>query len=173
MDKIIFALIFVCIGGIMKHENEKIKYERYQKQQKIKNKILQKIQATINQLLNDINNQTAASLNRFKINKSNVIYLSPGDHIAIDRYIPIPYTHHGIFVGNNQVIHYVYPGIVQKTDLSVFRYYSDGIIYKIQSYSPLSPEQIIQLAHSKIGTKNYDFVTNNCETFARWCRYGG
>lgn len=171
MDKFIFACIFLFAGAVIKNENEKLKYERYKKEQETKNKFLKKVRHVLNQIMNDIENQTGAAYHFVK-KKEPIIYLSPGDHIAIDRYFPVPYSHHGIFVGNGQVIHYVPPGIVKLTDLSTFKDYSDGLIYKIESITSLTPEQICKLAYSKIGEKNYDYVMNNCETFSRWCRYG-
>lgn len=172
MYNFIGGLLVLLVGKFLYNENEKLKYKRYKKEKNASNVVISKIYKIQNQILNDINNQTKAAVNVFTKKKNSTIYLTPGDHIAIDRYFPIPYSHHGIFVGNNQVIHYTLPGIIKLTNLSEFRDYSDGLIYKIDSISNLSPEHIIKLAYSKIGEKDYDFVMNNCETFARWCRYG-
>lgn len=171
MDKLIIGFILAIAGGIVYNENEKLKYERYRKEVESKTQLERNIRHTINQLINSVSNQTTAVWNLAN-HKKKILYLNPGDHIAIDRFFPMPYTHHGIYIGNNQAIHYVPPGIIQETGLDEFRYYSDGYIYKVDSETQLSPEQIINIAKSKIGEKNYDYIMNNCETFTRLCRYG-
>lgn len=37
---------------------------------------------------------------------------------------------------------------------------------------PLPVTTIIKRARSKVGTQDYHLLENNCEHFARWCRYG-
>jgi hypothetical protein len=37
---------------------------------------------------------------------------------------------------------------------------------------PLPVPEIIKRALSRVGTKDYHLAFNNCEHFARWCRYG-
>ncbi|GMS81238.1 hypothetical protein PENTCL1PPCAC_30323, partial [Pristionchus entomophagus] len=37
---------------------------------------------------------------------------------------------------------------------------------------PRSPEEIIEMAKQKLGESEYNLVTNNCEHFANYCRYG-
>uniref|UniRef100_A0A0N4ZPN8 LRAT domain-containing protein n=1 Tax=Parastrongyloides trichosuri TaxID=131310 RepID=A0A0N4ZPN8_PARTI len=48
---------------------------------------------------------------------------------------------------------------------------------RINNYSdnetePLKGPIIIKKAESKLGCTEYNLITNNCEHFARWCRYG-
>jgi len=38
--------------------------------------------------------------------------------------------------------------------------------------SPLSTDQIIRNALSRIGEEGYNLIWKNCEHFATWCRYG-
>ncbi|XP_025114503.1 HRAS-like suppressor 2 [Pomacea canaliculata] len=38
--------------------------------------------------------------------------------------------------------------------------------------SVFAPDEIVERAMSKLGRKDYDIFTNNCEHFATWCRYG-
>ncbi|KAH7714702.1 NC domain containing protein [Aphelenchoides avenae] len=40
------------------------------------------------------------------------------------------------------------------------------------SYPPLTEEEILQRAHSRLGESSYHLAKNNCEHFVRWCRNG-
>jgi len=40
------------------------------------------------------------------------------------------------------------------------------------SYHIYSPEETVQRAESRLGEKNYNIATNNCEHFAIWCKTG-
>ena len=105
-----------------------------------------------------------------------IAVLQPGDHIRVKR---DHYYHHGIFVGNNEVIHYTGESgdgfakpkevLVRKTSLEFFL--QDGVaehaLYNKKEKRLLrKPEEIVKLAKSKIGEGHYNIVINNCETFA-------
>ena len=88
----------------------------------------------------------------------------------------IPYTHHGIFVGNNNVLHYALDGdniTIKEDSLEVF---AGGrkIHLKSEKESPLSysREQAIFRAYKRFNEKEYNLLINNCENFVRWCRNG-
>ncbi len=86
------------------------------------------------------------------------------------------YTHHGIYVGDKEVIHYagLSEGLntapVEKTSLSKFL---DGNKYTIREhpYTKFSAGEIIKRAYSRLEEDNYNVIFNNCEHFVNWCIY--
>ena len=100
--------------------------------------------------------------------------MAKGDHIYVTR--PLGYTHHGIDCGDGTVIHFTgEPG--KKSDASIARsmmadFALDSIVH-IRDYSAKDDSQVvIDRAKSKLGSKDYNLVTNNCEHFATWCCTG-
>jgi len=103
--------------------------------------------------------------------------LHPGSHLSVSRGF---YDHHGIYIGNNQVIHYsgfaeaFNKGSIEQTTLenflggrdqfTVVNYPSNTVIYTNQ--------QIIDRAYRCLGENDYNLVFNNCEHFACWCVTG-
>ncbi|WP_073564928.1 lecithin retinol acyltransferase family protein [Archangium sp. Cb G35] len=101
-----------------------------------------------------------------------------GTHIQVGR---LGYTHHGIYVGRNQVVHYSGfhefggKGSVSITTLSEF---CDG--QQAQEYprarllkgSAFLAEEIVCRAKSRLGEDSYNVFFNNCEHFANWCTHG-
>lgn len=107
--------------------------------------------------------------------------LKPGDHIRVKREY---YYHHGVYVGDDFVVHYTgvdndcvsHPNdvSVMKTSLDFFA--KEGIVEKaslsmLEKIHKRSNEEAVKLALEAIGTKNYDFLHNNCEDFANRCCY--
>ncbi|OON95976.1 MAG: hypothetical protein ATN36_06880 [Epulopiscium sp. Nele67-Bin005] len=99
----------------------------------------------------------------------NIVF-SMGDHLFVNRF---GYTHHGIYIGNGAVIHYLRAS-VQIADLKTF---ADGEIIQrkddSQSLLSYTPKEAVLRAYSRLGEDNYNLFTNNCESFVRWCRNGG
>ncbi len=110
-----------------------------------------------------------------------------GDILAVQRKNAI-YIHYGIYVGDNQVVHFSGPVgddvnnpknvQIRKTSLEDFL---RGDPLKIQvideTRRKFTPEQVVQRALDNVGksevvTGKYNFVMNNCEHFATWCVYG-
>ncbi|MDR0550097.1 MAG: lecithin retinol acyltransferase family protein [Deltaproteobacteria bacterium] len=97
---------------------------------------------------------------------------NPGEHLAITR--PI-YTHHGIYVGANNVIHYQEKGLcIAETSLEVFADFfslpTPNPIYVVNHPAPkFSPPIVVERAKSRLNEKQYNLVTNNCEHFCNWC----
>ena len=105
-----------------------------------------------------------------------------GDQIRVNRGI---YSHHGIYVDDEHVIHFasLVPGhetdpstaSVVVTDLKTFlkdgelevRVYSDEEKKKVRD-----PQEIVNYAYSCLGRKGYNIVTNNCEHFSNECAFG-
>lgn len=100
-----------------------------------------------------------------------------GDHIYIKK---SGYTHHGIYIGRNSVIHYagyaeIFKSIfglsdnsVQKIPLSLFEKESPAILYKGKS-EKFSRDEVVERAHSRLGEDLYSLFSNNCEHFCNWC----
>jgi hypothetical protein len=87
-----------------------------------------------------------------------------GSHLITPR---ICYTHHGIYIGQNRVIHLTSKSKVEEVSLSEF---TDGNGYSIQSFrSKFSRYEIIDRALSRLGNDNYNVIFNNCEHFCHWC----
>lgn len=103
--------------------------------------------------------------------------LHPGSHLSVSRGV---YDHHGIYIGNNQVIHYsgfaeaFNKGCIEQTTLEKFlggrdqftvvNYPSNKVLYTNQ--------QIVERAYRCLGEDHYNLVFNNCEHFACWCVTG-
>lgn len=108
----------------------------------------------------------------------------PGDHICVERLGGL-YTHHGIYIGDDTVIHFAPPADIEILDwenakvssTSLSEFLQGGKI-KVKVFSEaekatLYPvEQIINNARSSLGSGNYHLIFNNCEHFANACTLG-
>ena len=96
-------------------------------------------------------------------------YFEIGEHIYVQRCF---YTHHGIYVGNGRVIHYLKER-VSETSINSF---ADGakVFKKTEKQSPrhFLKKEAIKRAYSRLGENNYNLAINNCDSFVRWCRNG-
>lgn len=107
-----------------------------------------------------------------------------GDHIRVQRMNGV-YAHHGIYVSDEEVIHFTgkdddsildwsKPEVIQ-TDLA---YFLKGGILEVKEYTDeefadlYSPEQIVTYARACLGDKGYNLIFNNCEHFANVCTLG-
>lgn len=103
--------------------------------------------------------------------------LERGDHIWVSRKAGA-YAHHGIYIGGEQVIHYVgEPGEEGKRSAPIRRTtleeFAKGGHVKVLRYRLcLEPAEVVARAQGKIGQKQYDLTFNNCEHFATWCKTG-
>ena len=88
-----------------------------------------------------------------------------GNHIKVCRGI---YYHHGIYVGNGQVIHYKSHGIVM-TSLEEF---SEGADIEVVYHTNQNFAETVNRAYERLGENLYNLVVNNCESFANWCATG-
>jgi hypothetical protein len=101
--------------------------------------------------------------------------LKRGDHIYISR---LTCDHHGIYLGNEQVIDYCNSNKSGKTaNVIRIRSLQDFLQGQkelwIKKYAHCeSPEQTIQKAKSRLGEYKYCIFQNNCEHFAYWCKTG-
>lgn len=106
----------------------------------------------------------------------------PGDilRVFLDRFY-----HYGIYVGEDQVIHYaaengfslanLYKLEVTKTSVEIFSQGNSVEIWKLPQ--PLvnkrfAPSEIVEKAEAAIGEALYDLLYNNCEHFVCRCSTG-
>ncbi|WP_197386276.1 lecithin retinol acyltransferase family protein [Ralstonia pseudosolanacearum] len=97
-----------------------------------------------------------------------------GAHLVTERK---GYEHHGIYVGNGQVIHYAgfsrrqHRGPVEK--ISVARFACGFAVYiKFEACPRYDGEEVTRRAGSRLGENDYRLLTNNCEHFCSWCLFG-
>ena len=98
--------------------------------------------------------------------------LTLGDHLAVQR---LGYSHHGLYVGDRQVIHYQGPfanddrtGQIVLCSLDDF--HSEQPLQVLSHPSrPFSPEECVARAFSRLGEQDYHLLFNNCEHFVQWC----
>lgn len=105
-----------------------------------------------------------------------------GSHIRVNRGL---YFHHGVYIGDGQVIHFTgrdedsvldwsKPEVIE-TDLNYFL--KDGVLevkeYNDEELKDLYPvNHIVAYAKACLGDKGYNLVFNNCEHFANTCTLG-
>ena len=87
------------------------------------------------------------------------------------------YTHHGIYIGNGNVIHYSTSAdeMIEIHPVTLEEFSNGNTIYYLpRDKSPLtySKEEAVERAWRRVGEENYNLVINNCEQFVRWCRCG-
>ena len=97
-----------------------------------------------------------------------------GDHLVTPR---TGYSHHGIYIGNNEVIHYsggstgLNKGTVCVTSLSGFQY-GESVRIKYHEERAFEADDTVARAYSRLGEDEYSLLSNNCEHFATWCIHG-
>lgn len=107
-----------------------------------------------------------------------------GDHIRVKRMHGL-YTHHGIYVSDNEVIHFTgtdddnimdsSKNMVISSDLNFFLKYGELEVkeYTDEEFQDLyAPDQIVAYARSCLGDDGYNLIFNNCEHFANVCTLG-
>nr|WP_314901556.1 lecithin retinol acyltransferase family protein [uncultured Deefgea sp.] len=101
--------------------------------------------------------------------------MEKGDHLISAR---TGYSHHGIYIGHDQVIHYsgssfgeFQSGTIEIVDLETF---CQGNGFTIQAYRFrfYCREESIERAQSRLGEDWYNVLLNNCEHFVTWCIQG-
>ncbi len=94
-----------------------------------------------------------------------------GDHLKSFRGL---YTHHGIYIGDDNVIHYsglsdgLQSGPVEEVSLNEF---CSGNDYEIVTHDEreYSRAESVRRAQSRLGEDAYSLTGNNCEHFVNWC----
>lgn len=86
----------------------------------------------------------------------------------------IGYTHHGIYIGNNKVIHYDgEPGREEAAEIQIAdleKFSAGDPIHLYSDESDFTPGEIVARAHYRLGEKKYSVGNNNCQHFCNWCR---
>ena len=122
-----------------------------------------------------------------------------GDHIFVDRSVlgVKLYEHHGIYVGDDMVVHYngLARGIVfekscfeeilsnvvpldkrnvAKVEMTSLEEFTSGDILQIKKHAnaPFSGVDIALCAKSRVGEQKYNLLINNCEHFCNECVFG-
>ena len=97
-----------------------------------------------------------------------------GDHLKSSRGL---YTHHGIYIGDNLVIHYsglsggMQTGPIEETSLYKF---CSGNYFEVAKHDDreYSREESVSRAERRLGEDAYSVTGNNCEHFVNWCIEG-
>lgn len=97
-----------------------------------------------------------------------------GDHLVTPR---IGYTHHGLYLGNREVIHYEgsslgdLSGRVTQVSLDEFCQGNGCTVreYPIRIYGR---KESVQRAYKRLGEAQYDVLLNNCEQLVTWSIMG-
>jgi len=101
--------------------------------------------------------------------------LNPGDHIYAGRK-GFLYSHHGIYTGNGNVIHYTgaekekKDPLVTNTDIEDFL--KDGKLRRRNYKKRLRYSETLNLAKRHLSDNAYSLAFNNCEHFATFCATG-
>jgi hypothetical protein len=91
------------------------------------------------------------------------------DHLYVNRWLGLDYSHHGLYLGRGNVIHYSQFEV--RID-SLEDFAQGGKIHLMDSDLIYTIETVIRRAKSKLGEEEYDLLFNNCEHFVNWCRNG-
>ncbi|MGL5040427.1 MAG: lecithin retinol acyltransferase family protein [Aeromonas sp.] len=103
-----------------------------------------------------------------------MLSLSHGDHLTCAR---IGYQHHGIYVGNDTVIHYQGPfsghEACQIVCASLNQFcQGDAVRVLAHPHRHYNREEAVDRAHQRLGEHSYNLLFNNCEHFVQWCIEG-
>ena len=99
--------------------------------------------------------------------------LDTGDHVYVKRKL---YSHHGIYAGDGNVIHYTggakekkHP-VVSETDIEDFL--KGGELKRRHYKKRLPPSEILSIAKKQLSDSTYSLTLNNCEHFTTYCATG-
>ena len=99
--------------------------------------------------------------------------LNLGDHIYVRRRV---YSHHGIYAGDGNVIHYTgeekekKDPLIRETDIEAFL--KVGKLRRRDYKKRLPPSETLSLAKKHLSDNSYSLVFNNCEHFVTYCATG-
>lgn len=107
-----------------------------------------------------------------------------GDHLFVHRSLigetGRHYTHHGIYMGHDEVIHYAgyangfSGGGSRKVERIALMEFAAGQPVQVRQHPGrrYSAEQVMARARSRLGEDDYSLWLRNCEHFATWCCTG-
>ena len=99
--------------------------------------------------------------------------LNLGDHIYVRRLL---FSHHGIYAGDGNVIHYTgeekekKAPLVRETNIEGFL--KGGKLKRRNYKKRLLPFETLNLARKHLSNNSYSLTLNNCEHFATYCATG-
>ena len=106
--------------------------------------------------------------------------LTPGAQVRVRR---SGYYHHGIYIGNGEIVHF--DGSPNEQDAAAVRVRRTGMEEFLRGGLPelriygraerkllRAPDEIAAAALSAVGRSGYDYRTNNCEHFSNECAFG-
>ena len=99
--------------------------------------------------------------------------MARGDHLRVRRWTG--YWHHGIDLGDDRVMHFSIERPRKNVAICISSRdaFCRGGEVEVVTYARAHPaELVVARALSRLGTRGYNPVTNNCEHFARWCKTG-
>jgi hypothetical protein len=97
-----------------------------------------------------------------------------GAHVVTPRF---GFSHHGIYVGNGNVVHYgalIYDIVrkpVEEVSLECFAQKRPVFVVE-HDETTVSANETIRRARSRLGEGSYRLLTNNCEHFCEWALHG-
>ena len=96
--------------------------------------------------------------------------LKAGNHIKADYGM---YYHHGIYVGDGEVIAYSKEDNKSVVLTSLDEFAQGHPIIKVKhDDAKYSRDEVVYRAYSRLGEDQYNLIFNNCEHFANWCVTG-
>lgn len=103
--------------------------------------------------------------------------LAPGETPRRGAHLVTPwlgYTHHGIYVGDGNVVHYgaLMYDVIRKPveEVSLAAFAEGRRVYVVtHAEGAFDAEEIIRRARSRLGENHYRLLSNNCEHFVEWC----
>ena len=107
-------------------------------------------------------------------------FATPEEPFPLGAHIVTPrrwYTHHGIYVGAGEVVHYeglsssMCRGRVTKVSLDEFGHGRPVSLHN-EARGPYCGLEVVTRACSRLGEHGYDLLRNNCEHFCSWCLVG-
>lgn len=92
--------------------------------------------------------------------------LERADHLYVQR---LGFTHHGLYMGNDNVMHYA-DGRIHI--VSLYEFAREATVNVLDTPRIYSKDEVIARAYRRHMENSYDVVFNNCEHFVNWCRSG-
>ncbi|MGF6785827.1 lecithin retinol acyltransferase family protein [Paraburkholderia sp. 35.1] len=111
---------------------------------------------------------------------SNWRYIGLREEPVLGAHLVAPrsgYRHHGIYVGDGNVVHYaglagsLHFGPVEEVDIECFAA-GQEVWTEPSLLATYEEGEAVERARSRLGENRYNLLTNNCEHFCAWCLYG-
>ena len=149
--------------------------------------IAKSVQKRIQGTVVDVKNNSSVNMLSYFYTDTNIMdfeeaqkLLTKGDHVRIwlyDKKYDYGFYHHGIYGDDGMVFEYNgrYPSqdlyTIEKVSLESFAR-GKRIMLDNRERALYTADEIVRRAESRVGERAYNLYTNNCETFATWCRNG-